>query len=696
MRPRSSSFALALALSLSLSALAKEKTVTPDCATRGQTGQRYAAFYEKVELEALAQAVSNATCKTFILPANLSGKVSLIGPSEQPARLTADELYAAFLSVLEANGLTVYPQGQFLKVVEKQRAKGLPIPTAAERGEPYTVNEQLVTRVARLSFVDADGIRPVLGSLMGQGADLQVLGTDTLILTDTGANLHRLEKLLAQLDVRGGADELRVVPLRHALATEVAEKLGKLLEPRAGKPAGRSGATPQLFAEERTNKLLILSGQEGFERILALLRELDVPIAQSGRLHVLHLTHAKAEELAATLQAVTQGSGRPAGAPKGGELFSGEVKVAADKATNSLVVVAAQADWRSVLEVVESLDVARQQVFVEAVILEVSLNRGSATGVTFHGGTAAQTSVGPVLGAFGTRYSDSLGLPSFDLKNLAAFSGFLAGLQGPVSAALKELGIPDFGVVLHALQQSADVNVISTPHILATDNEESELAVGQKIPFRTSVSTAQSAAQTALTGYLPQDRVERTPVELKLLLRPQISEGGAIRLSVVQEAEELSPSPDKGLGPTTSTRRLKTTLVAHDQETVVLGGILQEHAHEQVSKVPVLGDIPLLGQLFRDTTKSTVKTNLLVFLTPYIIRDSSDFRRIFERKLAERRRFAEQTFGTGVAVDDFPIDFGRKRGPLAVLADAVSRAARKAENGGPGDEDQKVIRPDPP
>ena len=776
--------AAALSCLLALPALAQPKGTTPppppggekQIAPGGAAGgrkapnceeiakrARYNVYFDKVEIEKLVQTVSDATCKTFILPENVRGKISIIGPENGKVEVNSEQFFAAFLAALDANSLAVYPHGKFLKIVDKQRAKQFPIPTVLDPLEEYTTNEQMLTRIFKVKYVEIEQLRGVLQQLVTPSGDTIPFQPDTIIINDLGSNMKRLERIVEQLDSRSSSDEIRVLQIQYATAQEIADKITKLFEskaPRPGQrqgvaplppppqqavsgaampPAGRPGAEPpgsaaatsgpatlsQLIPDERTNKLIIIASPAALERILALVREIDIPISGEGRINVYYLENASADEVAGTLQSLAQGTANrpktptpPPGAPPipgargqatAAELFSGEVKVSADKATNSLVIIASQADYRSLVRVIEKLDLPRRQVFVEAVIMEVNLDRNSELGVNWHGGVPLKTAEGEALPVvFGTKYSNQGLPPSFSITNLASFGGFLAGLQGPLIPELAKLGIniPAFGVVLNAMQSSSDVNVLSTPHLLTTDNEEAEITVGQNVPFQAGFTPgALGSSLGGLTGN-PQlaglasglgglnnffAPINRQNVELKLTLKPQINESDYVRMVITEQIEEIA-STDPVLGPTTSKRTAKTTVVAKDQETVVLGGIMQDRTIEGVKKVPLLGDIPLLGHLFRSQTKKKVKTNLLLFLTPYIIRDSSDFRRIFERKLKERQQFVEQFYGA-VPGYDVVVDFSRKPGPLARMTQVLNKEQNKLENGGPGAPGEKLIVP---
>ena len=735
---------------------------TPTC-SEVRKKARFNVYFDKVDIEKLVQTVSDATCRTFILGDNVRGKISIIGPDNGKVDVSADEFYAAFLAALDANQLAVVPQGRFSKIVEKAKAKQNAIPVVGP-DEPFTTNEQMLTRLFKIRYADLEPLRGVIKQLVSQNGDTIPFQPDTLIVNDIGSNMHRIERIIEQLDSRSSSDEMRVIQVKYANANDLATTIQKLFDAKANRPGARPGLTvtpgpaptqpipgvppggpviapggatagpatvTTLIADERTNKLVVVATPAANERIDVLLREVDVPISGEGRINVYALQNANAEDIAATLQSLAQGSAnRPRAPGQGGppnipgqppapvrpggvagvtaaELFQGEVKISPDKATNSLVVVASQSDFKNLVRVIEKLDLQRRQVFIEAVIMEVDLDRQTQFGISLHQGYTVNTSQGQAVGIVGTKYTTSGVPPSFSLTNLASYGGFLAGLQGPTIPAFSQLGlnIPAFGVVLHALQQSSDVNVLSTPHLLTSDNEEAEITVGQNVPFQagfapqlptgtgTTLSTGSLATAGSLLGgigsyYAP---INRQNVELKLNIKPQINASDYIRMVINESTEEIA-STDPVLGPTTSKRTAKTTVVAKDQETVVIGGIMQERTIESVGKVPILGDIPLLGYLFRETSRHKIKTNLLLFLTPYIIRDASDFRRIFEKKMAERQRFVEEFYGQ-VPGYDVPIDFGRKPGPLAKMNQIVMREEMKIENGVPGLPGETVYRP---
>ncbi|MFL5311635.1 MAG: type II secretion system secretin GspD [Myxococcales bacterium] len=745
---------------------------------RGEAAQKSRSVvmnFDKRDLAEVIQFVSNYTQRNFILPERVSGKITIL--SNQP--IPPEEVWTVFVAALDANNWAVYPIGHYWKLSEKKQSARANIPTYLEPGQEPPPIEQMVTKLFKLRYVEADQMRNTLNQFTSRDSDFQIFPPDTLIISDLGLNMRRLERLIEQLDQPGGSEEIHIVQVQYASAQALQQKLQEIftqqgrpgvpralgiaeVQPQPGQPAPPAAAAAQLaqqqagggggpvtvskiIAEERTNKLIVIAGARSFSRVLELIRQLDVP-AGGGGVNVYYLQNAKAEDVATTLQALAQGvtagrrtTGGPPGAPAGfvpptpapgaagggpqgaatAELFSGEVKITADKTTNSLVIIASASDYRNLTKVIEKLDVPRREVLVEAVIMEVSLQDMTKLGVSAHAGTVIdnvnfRNASGPAPLVFGSELG---GLSSLSgVAGLASLSGFLAGLQGPpITVPGLGLTLPSFAVVLNALQTSSDVNVISTPHVTMVDNTEGEITVGQNVPFQagfspnlggllnTSTTTGTTTTPGTTAGTVPSNLlglgglgslfapIQRQNVELRLRIKPQISASDTVRLEVDEQTEEIA-STDPQLGPTTSKRSAKTTVVVKDQETVVLGGLIQERTVKGVSKVPFLGSLPILGWLFRNENTTRTKTNLLLFLTPYIIRDQSDYRRIFERKMAERAEFVKRFYGEDTRYQA-AVDYERKTGMLSRLRRGVQAEMSRAENGGPGAVDERLIAP---
>lgn len=733
----------------------------------GRAKGRFQLDFDKAEISDVVQTIADFTGKLFIVPENIRGKITIVGPEDGTGYVTADEAYAAFLAALEANNWTVYPVGRYLKLVEKRAAASNNVWTYLDPKADLPDDERMVTKIIKLHYIDADAIQAPLKQLLSKDHQLTAFPPDTLIVTEVSLNLRRVEKILAALDQPGGGEELRILQIEFANAADIAEKLLAVFEEKAAggkagkKAAGAKGVAAaasaaagdksgptgssdsdgleggsvsisRVIPDERTNKLIIVANTKSFQRIEDLIRQLDVPTGDTGKVNVHYLKNANAEDVASTLSALTQGGAPAAGGARAGrkasdakgaapggaakaneaaELFGGEVKISADKSTNSLVIVASAQDYKSLVKVVEKLDIPRRQVFVEAVIMEVNLRKVNEFGMSLHGGYAIETDEGIAPLILGSQTGKA---SSLNLASLVSLGGFMAGLQGPPIPASAELGVslPAFGVVMHALAKSSDVNVLSTPHILTSDNEEAEITVGQNVPFQagfappglsnlsslaggtTGTNAASAGALTGLLGgglgsmFAP---IQRQNVELKLKIKPQINESDYVRMEVEEQTEEIAEQ-DPQLGPTTAKRTAKTVIVARDQTTVVIGGLIQDRTINSVTKTPFLGDIPVLGWLFRDNQSTKLKTNLLLFLTPYIIQDQGDFRRIFERKMREREEFIAAFYGTPLGYD-VPIDYARKAGPAGTLVRTVDAEKVKIENGGVGAPGEKAVAP---
>jgi general secretion pathway protein D len=713
---------------------------------------RFMLTFNKADVVDVLEQASRWTCRNFVYTEDVArGKITLL--SKTP--VTADEAYAAFLAALNSNNIAIYATGRYYKLIRVADSKKNPIPTYTREGADTPANEQPITKVIRLRYADADQMRGVVANFLSpQGADIQSVPPDMLIVTDIGLNIRRVERILESVDRAGAGDLVRVVQIRYAGAKDIADKVNQIfqgqtggatrrttLAPTPGRPtrgapapaASASAATvsvTKIIPDERTNKLVIIADEKSFQRILELIEQLDVPTTGEGGIHVVFLRNANAEELAQTLSNLAQGQARrapgvpvvPAGAPPGtvtgarppgaagvgeitAELFAGDVKITADKAQNALLVQASGSDFNAISRLIEKLDRPRRQVFVEAVIVEVNLRNDTEFGIGAHAAIPVdyrgETGLVPISSRPGR-------ISSFNLLETVGLGGFLTGFTGPVTAELRNLGfnIPSIGFLIQALQSSADANVLSTPHLVATDNEESEITVGQNVPFQAayapsglqSLLTGGTATNQALGGvlgtaglsslYAP---IQRQPVELRLKIKPQINEGGNVRLTIEEQTEEITDR-DPQLGPTTAKRSVKTQVVARDQSTIVIGGLIQERNVRSIRKVPFFGSLPVLGWLFRDTVTNKSKTNLLLFLTPYIIRDESDYRRIYEKKRKEQQEFIEQFYGRQPTFE-VAVDFARKAGPYTRLRSAVLDETSKVENGGPGGPGERFTYP---
>lgn len=691
---------------------------------------------EDADLPDLVRLISQITGKRFILP----GKArSIKATVYAPTKVTAAEAYNAFLSILELNGMTVVPAGRYLKIVETAGIESQPIPTYTG-GSATPPDDRYVTRMHRVQNVSAEDVAQLLSRFKSREGNVTAYApTNTVIITDMGSNIRRMLRVVEAIDVPRGGEHVWIERIHYVDATELAERLteifpvgqpstgggggGRPTPPRPGRPAaagaqpGAEGASTigsgsgetritKILPDERTNSLIILATERAYLRILELIRQLDVPLdveGEGGRIHVHQVQHGDAEEIAGTLQSLigSGGGGGAAGragaqagaavASGGGSIFEGDIRVTAHKPTNALVITSSLHDYAALRHVIDRLDARRRQVFIEAVIMELSVNRSRSLGFSFHGGVMdfpAQDS----LSILGFNAAGSLSPVNQD-----SLTGLAVGVRGPTipeSQQLVGVSIPAFGVVLNAIATTGDGNILSTPHIMAMDNVEAEISVGENVPLQTSGlgSLGSLAGLSGLTGNTGQQNsaaglaslaglagggyggaVPRQDVGTTLRITPHINDSDEIRLELQEEISEAAAATEGTLGVRSiSKRTAKTELVVRDQQTVVIGGLMRDVIQNEETKIPILGDIPLLGVLFRETRRITQKRNLLLFLTPYIIRDPSDLRAIFERKMRERQEFIDRYFVFGDHDYDPPTDYSRTRGLVAEIINELN------------------------
>jgi general secretion pathway protein D len=663
---------------------------------------RVAFSLEDADLPEIVRVIGQLTGKRFIF----GGKIRNIKATVySPQKITVAEAYQAFLSILETNGLTVIPHGRFLKIVETAGIATQATPTY-EAGQGAPAEDRYVTRIHRLSHVSAEEVGNVLGKFKSKDGDIVVYAPgNLLIITDTGSNIRRMMQIVEDVDVGAAGDQIWIEPVHYASATEIANRVNELFdikgggagkEGEKGKPSVSVGAgdlhVSKLLPDDRTNSLVIVATERAYMRILEIIKRLDVPQSGEGEIHVLPLQHADAVDLTKTLNEIITGAGgstAAGGAPAkpatgaanpASGVFEAGVKVSADKATNSIVVTSSLRDYAQLHHVIERLDLPRRQVFIDAVVLDLDINRSNTLGFNFHGADAVPTgSLGDSLFFGGLNPLKTILLP-----DPTTLQGMALGVRGPgIPNSENLLGtgltIPAFGALINAIASSGDADVLSTPHILATDNEDAEINVGQNIPLQTNSGFAglpssggASGASGATAGLAGLGLLgaggaggARTDVGTKIKIKPHLNESNEVRLELTEEiSEALNPQGQLGVVPITK-RNATTKLIVRDQQTVIIGGLMRNRITHSEDKIPILGDIPVLGALFRNTTDAMEKSNLILILTPFIIREQSDLRTIFERKMQERQEFLDRYFVFSDKQDyNPPHDYSRTYGLL--------------------------------
>jgi general secretion pathway protein D len=646
--------------------------------------------YPNADVADLVKAISELTGKNFVVDPQVRGKITIIAPS----RLTVAEAYKAFLSALAINGLAIVPGDGFYKIKQARAAQRDNIDTFS--GAYYPTSDQMITRIIKLKYISADEVNKQLRILTSKDGELvPYTPTNSLIVSDYGANMDRIMKILEQLDVQGFEEQMEVIRVRYARSKDIGDLVDQIINkgekknqfgtgvPRfrpAGGPESGGGSGAEVYSlvvpDERTNSIIVVGNKAGIEKIRKLVSRLDYPMSadERGGFFVYPLRFAEAEPMANILNGIASeskkaqdaaaqgGTNRPPPVigpggtiptgPAATAVFGGEVKISADKTTNSLIVVASKQDYETVKNLLAKIDIPRDQVYIKAIIMEMNAsktNTWSVDAYKFLPGTNG-------VGRYGFRGSDnvqSLINPSGDNGAILGFGG---GGITDIKIGAETFKVPSLIALVKLITAHANGQVLSTPQIMALDNEEALIEVGAKVPVSLNPSTT--------TGGVVTSNVERQNVTTKLTLTPYISpDTDTVQMKIDQEVASLSniqvaASELAKNAVSTDTRKIKTQIVVNSGDTAVLGGLMKDSDTERVQKVPVLGDIPILGWLFKAQTKSKEKTNLVVFITPKIVRNPADGAQIVDEKINERIDFIQKNMSGrdvhGSAIDALP------------------------------------------
>lgn len=636
-------------------------------ASAQQSAREVKLDFQNTEITDVIAMIAELTGRNFLYDQDkVNGRVTVISPTP----VTVEEAYRVFESILQVRGLTTVPSpGGITKIVQIREAKESAIETVpAERAVPN--RDQYVTRLVPLSYVKADAIGNTLRPLVSREANLIAYQpTNTLIVTDTASNIRRLVTIIDQIDIETHREQVKVIELDHADAETVAGQLQQIFAESGGQSSPRTTARvrraraaqaptaaapviagvagePRFLTDERTNSVIVIATRAMIEQIEKLVPLLDYDREGTGRIHVYRLQNADAEEMAQTLGSLTGGAsaqpgraGVAAGTPAAIADLDAGVRITADAPTNALIVQASAEGYATLREVIAALDVRRPQVMVEALIMEVDVTDGRALGLAwlYQGelnvtGSALSVGVDPdgVIGDTGS----GAGLIGSTAESLTtAVLGKTISILRPDGTTAN---VPVIQAVLTASRTDTNVNLISAPVILTADNEEAEIVIGQEIPVPTS--RLQTADPSATSGFQTSQNIARQDVGVTLRVTPQISEGDTVRLEIFQETSEVQEGGDPELGPTTTNRQVENTVYVRDAEAVMIGGILSETQTKTENKVPFLGDIPILGWAFKTTNDTVRKVNLLIILTPHIVRDPEDLQRLTTER---RERFRD-------------------------------------------------------
>lgn len=598
--------------------------------------------FNDVELSTMVKFMSELTGRNFVLDERVKGKISIFSPG----RLTADEAFSLFTSVLELKGFTVLPSGKVQKIVPIAQAKqsGVRLIT---KSDGRLSNDTVIARVFKLDYIPAQEALNFLQPTISKDGHIGSFGpANMLLVVDSAANIQKISDILSLIDSAQRREGAELVFLKNASADSIARTVSEWLSgrglrqttPSGGERTNASGGNAlvglvNVIPDNRLNAVLIFGPDKDKKDIKQLIAQLDItPPEASSKINVYYLEHTDALEMAKVLDAVLKGlptatTGTAASSSGASPIDSNKVVITADKASNALIIMASPNDYANLLQVIRKLDRRSKQVYVQVLIAEVSLENsrelGVSSGITGAGAISKDVSL--------SGFYDPLGSLSSVISQVG---GGTSGLVDLTSVA-RPINIT---AVLKALDKSGTVNILSTPNILTTDNKEAEINVGENVPFL-STSTQSNFGTT--------QSIERKDIGINLKIKPQISEGGFIRMDLYQEISAVKNDKGAAQDLITTKRSAKTNVVVKDKETIVIGGLIQDSEENITNKVPLLGDIPGLGWLFKTTSKNRKKTNLIIMLTPQVVSTASDMARITADQ--------QKSFETGADVNKKPL-----------------------------------------
>ena len=572
--------------------------------------------FNNVDINVFIKFISELTGTNFVIDQRVKGKVTIISPS----KISLKEAYKVFESVLEVHGYTTVTSGEVIKIIPSPDARSKSIETKL-REEATAPGDRVVTQLIPLKYADPVEVKRLFTPMVSKSSVILAYApTNTLIVTDVYSNIKRLIRILKEIDITGIGQELSVIPLEFADATKMVNLLSTVFKPTAKIRKGATQKEITMVADERTNTIVLLTSEIDTLRIKRLVAMIDKETPRGkGKIHVYYCENATAEELAKVLQNVPS---QPAGQTKGKQpapLVAGDVRISADKATNSLIILADKEDYMVLEEVIKKLDIPRAMVYIESLIMEVDADKSLDIGVDW--------------AAFGK-------VNLFD-KETVVGGGFRQGfvapeelLQGGLTVGLLSEPVTIAGVtvsnitaIVNAVKTDNDFRILSTPQILTTDNEEARITVGENRPYQTRSTTDVSGGTFESFEYRDVGKI--------LKITPHVTEGRLVRMTIsleVTDIDQQATATTSSTLPVTLKRTVDTTVIVKDSQTVVIGGLIDDATRKNESKVPVLGDMPILGWLFKNQRYENERTNLYVFLTPRVIKSPAEAEQVYKGK----------------------------------------------------------------
>lgn len=617
-----------------------EGTTANDQPAGENANQRFITIdFDNVDIRVFIKYISELTGKNFVVDKSVQGNVTIVSPT----KISEDEAYRVFESVLDVHGYTTVAAGSIIKILPSADARSQNIDTQLN-GSTAAPEDRVVTQLIPLKYTAPEEMKKVLTPLVSK-TSVMVAHTQSgiLIVTETLSNMQRLLAIIDAIDVESFQEDMAVIPLKHATSEAVAKVVSSLYQQSgARKDAASAAAAIKVVPYERINSLVVVASTADIERIKDLVVKLDTEVERGeGNIHVFYLQNASAVELIKVLNVLPE-------APKSGgkdeavvqmPAISKDVKITADTETNSLVITASKEEYQVIEDVIKKLDIPRRMVYLEALIMEVDTDKSFEVGVQWIAGGTFDDGTGHLVTGFSGN-TDPFGMvKGVNPEDPALPSGFSFGVlkQG---IEIGGVTFPNIAAILRAYKNDSAIDIISTPQILTTDNIKAEISVGENIPYITSQNTTQT-----LQDYT---QYEYKDVSTKLTITPHINQADTLRLEIKTEVIKLKggDAADK-FRPTTFKRTADTTVILNDTDTVVIGGIIGQDSTQGEWSVPILGDIPILGHLFKTRSKSGNMTNMFIFITPHIIRNPADLSGMTLKKEGEVGREVPQLHDKG-------------------------------------------------
>jgi len=599
--------------------------------------------FDQVNIKVFIKFISKLTDKNFVIDDKVRGKVTVLSPSP----VTVEEAYKVFQSVLEVHGYTTIPSGNVTKITRTVDARHKDVPTSSKQAIQSKPGDNVITQIIPLEHANSSHVRKILVPMVSkQGLLVGYDPTDTLILTDYESNVQRIKKIIREVDVKTFKGEISIVQLQNASAKKLTQNISKLLGKNKRRQTSFQLGKVKLIPDERTNSIVILANKEDTTRLNNIIDKLDRPAPQSQtNIRVVSLANAQAAKMAEVLSSLAKGKTDK----KGKKLISENVSIVADKPSNSLVIIAEPREFNNLMPIIQKLDSPRKQVYIEAAIIEVSSNDSLNFGLNWQGG--GEINNGEDGFAFGS--SNGFVDPRADnafksaSNNLGASGLSFGMLSFPFTYDGKKYF--SLGSFLNISETDNQVNIISTPQLMTMENEEAKVVIAENRPFTTSREITDNEREYS--------NIEYKDVGVTLKVTPLINNKGWIKMELFQEVSRVDTQVTQETGlttPTTKKRTAETTVSVKDGRTVVIAGLMQNKNSNTETKIPLLGDIPLLGYLFKNITNENRRTNLMIFITPKVVQTPEDAESMTEQK---SRILDQLSFDTEGEIKAMPQNF---------------------------------------